>query len=167
MSDRDREQLAGILARVRGSAPAARTGPAAFGAPDIPKVLISASGDQGTGHAPGYEPVGSMSGAPPPTTVRVIQIRPGTNPVRIVDPTRENRIITMLAPLVGFTIYVGNSSVTPSNGYGLVGGLSHDIPIPGLGEIYAVTDAPVVLPLRLQVATLLIGDRERKIEHGT
>jgi hypothetical protein len=117
----------------------------------------------GTFGQPNTEALGALTGAPPRTTTRVIQIAPATvSPTMVVPPTRESRVIILIAPFVGFGIFIGDTGVKISD-MQLPPGLPYDVVLPGFQELYAVTDAPVFLPLRIQIAAILIGDRERKL----
>ncbi len=113
----------------------------------------------GTGRSLGQ--LGAHTGAPPRTVVRAVQILPGGTPTQIVFQTRENRIITMTAPFVGFSIFIGDSGVQAAD-FSLPPGLPFDLPIPGFQELYAVSNAPVLLSLKLVISPMLIGDRERR-----
>jgi hypothetical protein len=113
---------------------------------------------------PNAQPLGALTGAPPPTVIKVVQILPATAlgaPTLIVPPTRDSRVVSLLAPFVGFSIFIGKSGVKVGD-LSLPPGLPWDIVLPGFDEMYAVTDAPVFLPLRVQIASILIGDRERR-----
>jgi len=113
----------------------------------------------------GAEALGSLTGAPPRSTFNTLQVSPRVNgrpPVLVVDAARASRVAVLTAPLVGFVIWVGDSGVQVGQGIPLPPGLPYDIVIPGLQEIFAITDAPTILPLRIQVSPLLIGDRERR-----
>jgi hypothetical protein len=126
--------------------------------------FISVSPGPGLG-AVGAEALGSLTGAPPQTDLYERQVAPsasGATPVRVVDNARASRVATFTAPSVGFSIFVGGSGVQPGQGTRLPPGLPYDMVIPGFQELFAVTDAPVFLPLQVQVAPLLIGDRERR-----
>jgi hypothetical protein len=115
--------------------------------------------------APGAEVLGSETGAPPRSTFKEYAVKPFglPPPSRVVDASRASRVATFTAPAVGFTIFIGDAGVQPGQGTRLPPGLPYDIVIPGFQEIFAVTDAPVFLQLQVQVAPLLIGDRERRL----
>lgn len=118
---------------------------------------------------PGAQPLGSETGAPPDTRFRTVQVIPSNaanandGPTRIVEADRASRDVTLTAPNVGFTVWIGGSGVSPGNGLALVPGQPYDLIIRGNQDVYAVTDAPVYVPLQVQVAPLLIGDRERRL----
>lgn len=119
----------------------------------------------------GSVPLGAKTGAPPWSQFRSYQIVPasavgigGRQATLVVDAAAASRSITFIAPSVGFSVFVGGAGVSNnpgSNGYALPPGLPHEIIVPGNQSIYAVTDAPVFLTLRIQIAALLVGDRER------
>ena len=111
---------------------------------------------------PNGAPLGARTGAPVRTVIKTINIAPGTAPTQVVDGTRENRIIILTAPFVGFTIFVGDSGVDTTKGYGLVSAIGHEFVLPGFQEMWAVSDSPTFLMLRVQIAPILIGDTERE-----
>jgi hypothetical protein len=118
----------------------------------------------------GSEPLGNLTGAPPWVTFRTYQIIPEVGlannggPTLVVPSERASRLVTFTAPLVGFTIFIGDSGVRANpggSGLALPAGLPYQIPIPGNQTVHAITDAPVFLTLRVQIGPLLAGDRER------
>lgn len=139
-----------------------RTPARLYGLGDPGQLLRAGLGAQpgGSRPQPGSEPLGWDKGAPTRTSIRIVQIAPGLLPISIVPSTRESRVVTLLAPLIAFSIFVGEAGVTTRD-VALPPGLPYDLVIPGLQELFAVTDSPVVLPLRVQIAPILIGDRER------
>ncbi|MBV8721699.1 MAG: hypothetical protein JO277_06095 [Candidatus Eremiobacteraeota bacterium] len=119
---------------------------------------------------PNNEPMGALTGAPVRTTLRSYQIIPasavgqgGREATLIVPPTASNRVAILLAPLVAFRIYIGGSGVTPQTGFALPQGQPYETILPGLQEIYAVTDAPIYLALQVQVAPILYAEQQRKV----
>jgi hypothetical protein len=119
--------------------------------------------------APNSKPLGSKTGAPPRTQFYSRPVIPATmlgqgggSPTQIVAGTAENRVAILTAPLIGFTVYIGGSGVTPQNGLALTPGLNYEAILPGLQELFAVTDAPVFVPLQVQVAPVLMAERERE-----
>jgi hypothetical protein len=126
----------------------------------------------GVRHTPGYqptpnsEPLGSETGAPPRPRWFSMQVAPyGTKnaPVLIAPETRDNRIVTVVSPSVGFTVYVGDAGVSPLNGYALSPGVSDDFALVGFQSLYAVTDAPVFLRLQIKIFSILLAERERRL----
>ena len=114
-------------------------------------------------------PLGSITGAPPWAKLQMLQVIPfvavgvtGQTPTLVASRERQNRVIIVTAPLVGFSVYIGDSGVRPGYAFVLPGGLPYDIIIPGGQELYAVTDAPTFLALQVQSAPLLTGDKERR-----
>jgi hypothetical protein len=88
----------------------------------------------------------------------------GVGPTLVVSPDRASRLVIFTAPLVGFSIFIGPAGVRTDpggSGMALVPSLPYECVIPGGQEIYALTDSPIAIPLRVQEAPLLIGDRER------
>jgi hypothetical protein len=137
--------------------------------------MLGDVGDPGVGvtHTPNFqpspnsEPVGALTGAPPRTRAYQARVIPAAAvgqdaPTQIVFASRENRIALLLAPTVGFTIYVGDEGVTPNTGFPLPAGQPWEVPLVGRQALYAVTDSPVFLRLGVQVSTVLLADRERK-----
>jgi hypothetical protein len=118
--------------------------------------------------APNSEPLGSLTGAPPRTQFYSRPVIPaasigvnGAEPTLIVAGMAPNRVAILTAPLIGFTVYIGDAGVTPQNGLALTPGLNYEAVLVGLQELYAVTDAPVYVPLQIQVAAVLMAERER------
>lgn len=110
---------------------------------------------------PGSEPLGDITGAPTPTVFRTVQIQPGKTSTRIAEPGRPNRVVIVTAPIIPFRFYIGGQGVKIGD-MEITPGIPYDCVLPGLQELWAVTNAPVVLPLRVQIAPILIGDRERR-----
>lgn len=114
-------------------------------------------------------PLGSLTGAPPWARLHNLQIIPfiavganGQVPTLVAPRERQNRVVIVTAPSVGFSIFIGDSGVRPGYAFSLPGGVAYDIIIPGGQELYAVTDAPTFLVIQVQDAPLLIGDKERR-----
>jgi len=114
-------------------------------------------------------PLGSITGAPPWARLQKIEIIPfaavgnrGQVPTLVAARERQNRIIIVTAPAVGFGIYIGDSGVRPGYSFVLPPGVAYDIIIPGGQDLYAVTDAPTYLSVQVQAAPLLVGDKERR-----
>jgi hypothetical protein len=142
-------------------------GERSFGNPGAESLGSTSNGIPGQANA---EVLGSETGAPPPTDLFSAQVIPesalagsGVEPTLIVPAGRASRLITLSAPFVGFSIFVGNAGVRVSNGHALPAFLPYQIVLPGNQPLYAVTDAPTWLPLRVQIAPILIGDRERRV----
>ena len=145
-------------------------GAAAFGDPGVGQALAAVSATPGSiaGAQVNSLPLGSLTGAPPQTQLRGYQIVPygalgnGQQATRIVEPDLQNRVIILTAPFVAFSIWIGDSGVKPGD-FSLPPGLPYEVILPGRQPLYAVTDAPVYLPLRVQIASILMGERERKL----
>jgi len=150
------------IAQILGERAAAET----FGNPGAESLGSTSNGIPGQANA---EVLGSETGAPPPTDLFSAQVIPesalvgGAEPTLIVPAGRASRLVTLSAPFVGFSIYVGNAGVRANSGHALPAFLPYQIVLPGNQPLYAVTDAPAWLPLRVQVAPILIGDRERRV----
>lgn len=141
-----------------------------FGDPGASLAVAMGAGEPMIGQ-PNAMPLGALTGAPPQTQLRTYQVIPAaavgaTNvPTLVAEPDRASRVLIFTAPLIGFSIYIGDSGVTGdpgSSGLALPAGLPYEVIVPGLQAVYAVTDAPVYVPLRVQIAAILIGDRERR-----
>lgn len=117
---------------------------------------------------PNSQPLGAGTGAPPRVIVRALMISPFGAPggaTLVVEPSRASRIATFTAPLVGFSIFIGDAGVKVGD-FSLPPGLPYDIPLPGFQELYAVTDAPVLLSLKMVISPILVGDLERSYGAG-
>jgi hypothetical protein len=123
----------------------------------------------GTRVTPGYqptpnsEPMGSITGTQVRTRLYSFPILAGALPVMIVQGTRENKVALITPPSVGFTVYVGDAGVSPLTGMALIPGTANEIVLGGFQEVYAVTDAPVLLRVQIQVAPILLAERERRL----
>lgn len=114
--------------------------------------------------APNSEPLGANTGAPPRTLLYSRPVAPaaaGAPPTLIVSATPENRVAIITAPDVGFNVFIGNSGVTPATGLALTPGLNYEVVLPGLQELFAVTDSPTFLRVQIQVAAILLAERQR------
>ena len=107
------------------------------------------------------QPSGTRTGAPPRTVFKSLQVAPGSVPTIVVDEGRENRVVTILAPNVPFSIYIGGEGVNVSS-MPLVAGLQVEVVLPGYQALFAVSDAPVFLQIGVQIAGIPLGDTERK-----
>lgn len=109
--------------------------------------------------APNSEPIGALAGVPPRT--KFYQRGITAQAQQIVEGTAENRIVTLVAPLVGWGIWIGDASVSPMTGFQLPGGQPYPFQIVWLQDVYAVTNAPITIPLPIQVAMILFAERQR------
>ena len=71
--------------------------------------------------------------------------------------------MTLTAPNVGFVIYVGSADVTPANGLALPRGQPFYVPLVGLQELWAITDAPVYLRLTGLISIVLMAEQGRPV----
>lgn len=142
-----------------------------FGDPGIPAGQPLGAQPGGGGQI-GSRPLGYRTGAPPRTRLRSVQIIPYTavgrviqghaqEATQIVDPDTASRVAILTAPFVGFSVYVGDQTGVRPTDMALPPGLPYEVVLIGGQALYAVTDAPVYLNLRVQIACILIGDRER------
>jgi hypothetical protein len=143
--------------------------PEGLGDPGLPGQggMGAQPGAPGAGPQIGSRPLGWRTGAPPRTSLRVIQVIPSSAvgliqqniaqpATQIVGADAQSRVAILTAPFVAFTIFVSDSEgVTPRDGMPLPPGLPYEIILVGNQPLYAVTDSPV------QIAPILIGDRER------
>lgn len=114
---------------------------------------------------PNAVPAGVQTGAPPRVLFLSTLIAPAKlrKPTLLVPGTAENRTVTITAPNVGFTIYVGNADVTPANGMSAPRGQPFYVPLVGLQELWAVTDAPIYLRLTAIVSIVLMAEQGRPV----
>lgn len=135
----------------------------------MPPIEMGHSPFVGTRVTPGYqptpnsEPLGAETGAPVRPRYYSVAIRPGAAPTQIAPETRDNRIVTLLAPSVGFTVFIGDEGVSARIGYSMQGGVADDFPLVGFQALYAVTDAPVVLRVQVKIFPILLAERERRL----
>jgi hypothetical protein len=135
-----------------------------FGDPSQP-ASVAADRFPGQRPQPNSGPLGQYTGAPPRTTLQTPSVAPlGQPAVCLVQPTRENRFVTLIAPDVAFTVYVGlTSGVNAANGVALPAGIPYELSLPGEQGIYAASNAPVRLEVGVQMAAALAGDLERTL----
>jgi hypothetical protein len=120
----------------------------------------------------GARPLGAETGAPPWARFRTYQVIPttavgvaGQQATLVVEGDKQSRFATFIAPAAAFSIFIGDAGISNnpgSNGMALPAGIPYTVELPGNQTVYAVTDAPVFLPLRVNIAPVLIGDRERR-----
>lgn len=110
---------------------------------------------------PNSEPTGYLTGAPVRT--RFFSANVVTASGQIVEGAAQNRVVILLAPIIGFTIFIGAAGVTPGTGLALPPGQPYEALLPGLQELYACTDAPVSLRVQVQVASVLFAERQRRV----
>jgi hypothetical protein len=140
-----------------------------FGEPSTPSQMAS-MGDHAR-FQPNTRPVGHYTGAPPATRLTQVPVTPIVNgagiiqvPTLIVPETRENRFIILTAPFVAFSIYINDAAnFSLLSALALPPGLPYEVTLQGNQKLYAVTDSPVFLPLRIQIAAAIAGDTERRL----
>lgn len=131
-----------------------------------PSLATQIAADLSLRSQPNSRPLGFYQGVPPETKFSAALVKPavlGRPPTCIVQQTRENRIVTLTAPLVPFRIFVGSDSVSTIQGIALTPGIPYEISLQGGQGLYAITNAPVYLRLELQVAAAMAGDLERRL----
>lgn len=118
----------------------------------------------GVAPAPNSVPAGAQTGAPPRTQLYSRPVTPASTNKRtlLVAATPENRVVSIQPPNVAFTLYVGDASVSPLNGYA-VPPTGVQIPLPGLQELYAVTDAPTYMRVNVYVSIVLMAEQARPV----
>lgn len=109
---------------------------------------------------PNSQPLGENTGAPPRTKLYQVQVPPGG--VQLVGKDKFSRDIMVTAPAVGFGVFVGPAGRPNPLGFPLTPGVPYEIIVPGFQELWASTNSPVLIPVLVQVAPLLTGDRERR-----
>lgn len=114
---------------------------------------------------PNTVPAGAQTGAPPRVQFFSRQVNPGSvrKPTLIAAGTPENRVITITTPAVGFTVYLGDESVTTATGMGLPPGQTIDFPLVGLQAVYAVTDSPTYIPVQVCISIVLMAEQARPV----
>jgi hypothetical protein len=145
------------------------SGAVQFRDPSMPGQT-AASGER-TRFQPNTQPLGHYTGAPPATRLTQVPVTPIVNgagliqqPTLIVAETRENRFITLTAPLVAFSIYINDAAnFSVQSSLSLTPGIPYEVSLQGGQKLYAVTDAPVFLPLRVQIAAAIASDTERRL----
>lgn len=118
---------------------------------------------------PNSEPTGALSGAPPHSRFYNAQVIPASvlgnknnQPTQVAQATRENRIVFITTPAVGFTIFVGDTGVSPARGMALLPGSVTECVLPGGQDLYACTDAPSFITVQIQTSIVLAAERERR-----
>lgn len=107
------------------------------------------------------QPLGARTGAPPQTRVFSLLVR--DTPILLEGPNKQSRSIKVTAPDLPFGIFVGTESGVRAVGRALTPGIPYEVIVPGYQALYAITDAPGMwIPVLVQVAALLAGDRERQ-----
>lgn len=123
---------------------------------------------------PNAEPAGALTGAPPRTQSYSRQVVPyaaiaegrvkAKTLLVVSEPT--NRIAFLIGPAVGFSVFIGDASVTPANGFRIPAGQPFEYPLPGLQDLYAVTDAPCYVPVSIVISIILAAEQQRKLGDG-
>ncbi len=114
--------------------------------------------------SPNSEPLGAKQGVPPRVLFRSLPVTREASEVVLGTP--ENRVVTLTAPtLGGWRIAIGGApGLTFQNGNVLPPGIPVTLQLVGLQKLFAITDAPVPLPLQLVVAPILMAERQRLTE---
>jgi hypothetical protein len=135
--------------------------PGEMGTPGIfPGTRVSPPGSYEP--TPNGAPMGSITGVPVRPRMYSVPVQPGVA-MQIIGETRENKIILLTPPDVGFTFFVGEGGVTPDVGMALLPGQSNELVVPGLMPVFAVHNAPIALRLNIFVGPILLAERERRL----
>lgn len=142
-----------------------------FGDPSLPATTAA---DPALGRQPGGRPLGFYTGAPPRTQLTQVNVTPNVNalgvvqqPTLIVPATTQNRFVTLSAPLLAFAILVSpEASFNAFSSHTLLPGVPYEISLPGNEQLFAVTTAPVFVPLQIQIAPAIASDTERRLGPG-
>jgi len=131
-----------------------------FGTPPVPGVGPARS-TPAWQPTPNNAPEGSLTGAPVRTVLKSVPLL--ANVATVIAPgTRENRVVFITPPDIGFTVFVGDAGVSARVGYALPGGTTSEIPLVGFQELYAVTNAPVLVTVQIQITSILAAETERR-----
>lgn len=141
-----------------------------FRDPSLPSST-AADGPFGLVRQPNTQALGANTGAPPRTRLLQVLIVPIVNnlgirqiPTVVVPETRENRFVILTAPFTNFSIFInGEANFDVLSSLSLPPGLPYEISLPGNQALYAVTNSPVYLSLRVQIASAMSGDIERRL----
>lgn len=107
------------------------------------------------------QPLGARTGVPSQTRLFTRQVR--NQATMLEGPNKQNRVVKVTAPDLPFGVYVSTDSGVDTRGAALPPGQETEIIIPGFQTVWAITDAPGIwIPVKVQVAPLLAGDRERE-----
>ena len=114
---------------------------------------------------PNAVPAGAQTGAPPRVQFFSRLVAPSSTrkPTLIAAGTSENRVLTVNTPAVSFLIYLGGPDVTPQNGMPLVPGQTTEIPVVGLQEVWAITDAPTYQKIGGLISIVLMAEQARPV----
>jgi hypothetical protein len=131
-----------------------------MGAPGVfPGTRVTPNYSQPT---PNSEPLGSITGVPVRPRMYSVPVAPGAA-MQIIGETRENKIILLTPPDIGFTFFVGEGGVTPDVGMALLPGQSNELVVPGFMPVFAVHNCPFVLRINVFVGPILMAERERRL----
>jgi hypothetical protein len=136
-----------------------------------PSMGATVASDPRTARQPFSQPLGALTGTPTRTRFLQVLVTPLVNgagvrqpPTLIVEATRENRFVILTAPLMNFRIFINSeANLSLLGSLSLPSGLPFEIPLPGNQALYAVTNAPVFLPLQIQIAAAIASDTERRL----
>ncbi len=135
-----------------------------MGAPFGSSPFLGARATPNFSPAPNSVPAGALTGVPAATRMYARQLTGEAQ--QIVMATPENRIVTLTAPLLGWNVYVGtDSSVQASGNSGIQipNGQPFPITLTGTMDLWAITDAPIRVPLQILVSIILMAERQREV----
>ena len=124
--------------------------------------IIGVRTTPGYAPSPNSEALGSETGAPPRPRYFSMAIPRGQT-VLVAPPTRDNRVLFITAPNVGFTVFVGDDGLTTRNGFALLSGQQEEFPLVGFQGLYAMSNAPVLLRIQVAITTILLAERELRL----
>ena len=136
-----------------------------LGGLDSQADVASRSGDD-LEPQPNSQPLGAVTGVPPATRVYGVQVSNRVGGVMLVGPDRAGRSVRITTPDIAFGVFIGvgagggGESPNPG-GFPIAPAIPYEIILSGYQTIWAITNSPVFVQVLVQVAPLLIGDRER------
>lgn len=113
--------------------------------------------------SPNSQPLGATTGAPVRTRLFPVPVPSGG--VMLVGADRANRTVRIVAPAVQYGIFVGFGGAPSTRGTALPPGIPFEVILPGNQQLWASTNAPVYIQVFVEVAPLLVGDRERTLRY--
>lgn len=126
-------------------------------------VSVAATTPTGAGFvtAANAQPLGANTGAPPQG--RVFSLQVGSVPVMLEGPNKQSRSLKIVVPDLPFGVFVGTSKGVNTFGQPVPAATPYEMLLVGYQSAFAVSNAPgVMVPVLVQVAPLLAGDRERE-----
>ena len=148
----DLAELEGLLEPVEELREAARLEDAA--------IAAAARSPTDSVETPNSQALGAVTGAP--ARPQLFQMQVSSAGVRLVAPDKQSRSIVVTAPAVNFGIFLSLTGRPDVRGFPIPPLIPYELIVPGFQELWAATNAPVWVPVLVQEAPLLIGNRERR-----